>query len=585
MFGNGMKWLVWGWAVAVSAAAAHAALAPGHQELEHRLAEVAAIPGEPGRLDTVGITRGDVPIRSLEAASEVGPGQRRLIVLAGLDGDDRGVDAALAALRWFKMQAPAELRRTWSITAIPCGNPEGWVRLKPTNDYFGKPTVNYPPADGYYNDVRSVENRYLWRWITFQGPDLVLDFRGGNRTAWTAPATASALLPTLVARPLLAVDSLAMALGKPGPAGFGTVPAVVVETRAAEGPRALEQCLVAARGLPRSPLRLALESRLARKPMDVAVVLAKRYPQKPAITYISATALRGALRLGQLTRDPSWRERVVKSLDPWLSGAQESLDDKPDGVKLAGHAAFAALALDDVGSERGRALALTAADRFRPEAAAGTARFSGSAVEDIFMLGSLLPLTDRLDPAREDRVLLHRTLSELTIALQTEDGLFRHSRQTEVRWGRGNGFAALGMAEALAGLPDGAARTSLLRNFRRQMAALKLAQAPDGTWRQIIDKPESYREYTATAMILAAMARGVRLKWLPADYRATVSRAWNAVSARTNLSGELIDVCEGTGPGPSVRYYLDRRALEGGDDRGGAMGLTAALEMAELTAG
>ncbi|MGE0043647.1 MAG: glycoside hydrolase family 88 protein, partial [Vicinamibacterales bacterium] len=86
-----------------------------------------------------------------------------------------------------------------------------------------------------------------------------------------------------------------------------------------------------------------------------------------------------------------------------------------------------------------------------------------------------------------------------------------------------------------------------------------------------------------TAMTLTAMARGVRLGWLDAGtYRPVVDRAWAGLSARIAADGALVDVCTGTGAGPTRDYYLDRAAIFGPDDRGGAMALTAALEMAAL---
>ena len=45
----------------------------------------------------------------------------------------------------------------------------------------------------------------------------------------------------------------------------------------------------------------------------------------------------------------------------------------------------------------------------------------------------------------------------------------------------------------------------------------------------------------------------------------------------------MIEVCASTGAGPTKRYYLDRPATTG-DDRGGAMALMAALEVAAETA-
>jgi unsaturated rhamnogalacturonyl hydrolase len=126
------------------------------------------------------------------------------------------------------------------------------------------------------------------------------------------------------------------------------------------------------------------------------------------------------------------------------------------------------------------------------------------------------------------------------------------------------------------------ARARLLDVYRRQMAAMKAHQAPDGAWREIIDEPGAYREETATAMLLSAMARGVRLGWIDTSYQPVVLRAWRALSAHITEDGALVDVCTGTGAGPTRRYYLDREAIDGPDDRGGAMALLAAVEVSAL---
>ena len=110
------------------------------------------------------------------------------------------------------------------------------------------------------------------------------------------------------------------------------------------------------------------------------------------------------------------------------------------------------------------------------------------------------------------------------------------------------------------------------------MRGLATWQAPDGMWREIINRPGAYREETATAMILTAMARGVRLGWLDRSYVPNVDRAWRALSAHIVEDGGIVDVCSGTGAGPTARYYFDRPAVEGADDRGGAMALVAAME-------
>jgi rhamnogalacturonyl hydrolase YesR len=117
------------------------------------------------------------------------------------------------------------------------------------------------------------------------------------------------------------------------------------------------------------------------------------------------------------------------------------------------------------------------------------------------------------------------------------------------------------------------------------MRGLLQHQSADGSWRQVIDHPGAYREFTATAMITTAMARGVRLGWLETkDFAPAVERGWHAVAARISEKGSLVDVCTGTGAKKDcdVSHYLHRDAIFGADDRGGAMALTAALEMVAL---
>jgi rhamnogalacturonyl hydrolase YesR len=142
------------------------------------------------------------------------------------------------------------------------------------------------------------------------------------------------------------------------------------------------------------------------------------------------------------------------------------------------------------------------------------------------------------------------------------------------------------MTEALTFLPDGwAERPRVLATYRRHVEALVAHQAPDGMWQQVVDEPGSYRELTVTAMTLAAMARGVRLGWLDDRYRPVIERAWRGVATHIAEDGDVVDASTSTGAGPTKQYYLDRTAVYGADDRGGAMALWAAMEMDELCRG
>ena len=75
------------------------------------------------------------------------------------------------------------------------------------------------------------------------------------------------------------------------------------------------------------------------------------------------------------------------------------------------------------------------------------------------------------------------------------------------------------------------------------------------------------------------MARAVRRGWLDASYRHTIDLAWQGVTERIDDAGGLVDCCTNTGVQENLQAYLDRPAIFGRDDRGGAMALWFAVEM------
>jgi rhamnogalacturonyl hydrolase YesR len=100
----------------------------------------------------------------------------------------------------------------------------------------------------------------------------------------------------------------------------------------------------------------------------------------------------------------------------------------------------------------------------------------------------------------------------------------------------------------------------------------------------VIDYPQSYEEFSATAMIAAALARGIRSGWLdPETYQPILDKAWAAVAARIGPAGELTGVCESTGKQKSLGDYLNRKASNGRDSRGGGMALLLATELCCVT--
>jgi rhamnogalacturonyl hydrolase YesR len=139
------------------------------------------------------------------------------------------------------------------------------------------------------------------------------------------------------------------------------------------------------------------------------------------------------------------------------------------------------------------------------------------------------------------------------------------------------------MMEALTYLgTTWADRTQVLGIYRSHAETLARYQGPDGMWNQVVDEPGSYRELTVTSMTLVALARGIQIGALDDRYRSVIDRAWRGVATHIAEDGAVVDASTSTGAGETKQYYLDRTAVFGPDDRGGAMALWAAMELDAL---
>jgi hypothetical protein len=522
--------------------------------LDADLKALASLPGEPRSVSAAGVTRGETPLLTIENPSAFDPASTRLrlVIIGGLDGDPRSAQAAIDAVRWMKREAPQQLRNRWIASALPMADPDGHAVAKP---------FRFPPVKGFYEDPEQPESRYVWRWVTYQAPDLVIEIRS-DVSAGEAP------------------DSLTAAIREGGPAGLGRTRATLLPASATHDQlaQALATANEAAR-LPRSGLHDAIAARVARPPIEIARLLAGRYPAAPAISYIPALAWINTLKLSTITGDQALRAKVLAQVQPWLAGEKSLLGDRIQMTTVAGTMVFADLAKADPANAAARRLATEGADAALEEKDGGVPRYGQGWTDDMFMTAAILARTGSMPDRGRDLDRAAQLLIAYAARLQQPDGIFNHATDGPAAWGRGNGFAAFGLMETLTALPAGhPSRAALLAIFARQMKGLASWQAPDGTWREIIDRPGAYREETATAMILTAMTRGMRLGWLDRSYAPVADRAWRALAAHIVEDGGLVDVCSGTGAGPTARYYFDRPAIEGADDRGGAMALVAAME-------
>ncbi len=535
-------------------------------------------------VEAIGLTASGRRIIALEPALPPVANQRRVVLVAGLDGSDEGTRAVLDLLKSGIANGTAfSNRRRWQVAAVPCVLVERCDReAGAPADPAPAPAIAFPPEKGYYDAPEFREARYLWRWVAMLGPDLVIEVRRGGTLEWRANALASGRVAGSGAA---AADSLAGALGTGAPSGLAPVAALQVSGPPGDVMSALRALLERPSG-PASPLQRVLTERQARTPLDLARTLAARYPANPIMSYIPALSWSGALRVSALTGDPQYRDRAVAQMQPFVSGAKPAIAEPYQLTSLAGHQALFDLAAAAHDAAAGVA-AGKAADFILATTGDEIVRFATSWTDDMFMATSVLARAAKATGEQKYADAVGRLLTTYVSRLQREDRLFIHAQSGPHAWGRGNGFAAFGLMEALTHLPESwPARPQVLESFRRLMSGMRRHQAADGAWHQVVDEPGTYREFTVTAMTVAAMARGLRLGWLDRSYREVVEKGWRAVQSRISEAGDLVDVCTGTGAGQNAtrEYHLNRPALFGPDDRGGAMALTAALEIHALAA-
>lgn len=147
-----------------------------------------------------------------------------------------------------------------------------------------------------------------------------------------------------------------------------------------------------------------------------------------------------------------------------------------------------------------------------------------------------------------------------------ENGLYIHGwiqgmeEHPAFHWGRANGWAIMAMVELLDVLPENhVARPKILEIFKAHARGLAKVQGHNGLWHQLLDRPDSYEETSASAMYVFAIARAINRGWLdPLAYGPMVSLGWNAIAQKVNPQGQVEATCVGTGMGWEPMFYMYR---------------------------
>jgi unsaturated rhamnogalacturonyl hydrolase len=120
-------------------------------------------------------------------------------------------------------------------------------------------------------------------------------------------------------------------------------------------------------------------------------------------------------------------------------------------------------------------------------------------------------------------------------------------RRRGYAWGRGNGWALLGLLDLLELVPpQHEAHPEGSEALRRLAGAIMSLQDESGFWRTLLDDRESYLETSTAAFFGAAITKAVRLGLLSDTNSDAAGRAWNALLSRIDDEGGVFGTSAAT---------------------------------------
>ena len=146
--------------------------------------------------------------------------------------------------------------------------------------------------------------------------------------------------------------------------------------------------------------------------------------------------------------------------------------------------------------------------------------------------------------------------------LQDGSGAFWHfflertGERYGLGWGRGQGWALLGLVDLLERLPEGHGQREPLRDGLTRLAgALRASQRPDGGWHAVISDPGSGPESSTAAFVAAGFPRAVAAGLLEREYLEPARAAWANTAANVRPDGVLGGVSANVWASTAVSHY------------------------------
>ena len=188
----------------------------------------------------------------------------------------------------------------------------------------------FPPESGFFFDKDSVESRYVWRWITMESPDLIIELRHGENTNVIQSENYTEREKNSL------LGEISLGLGPtPGP-----IPSVQITGTTETVKDLILKTIDNVRGNSpsHSPARIELNQRSSRSPLETAEILGDRYGYKldEPVNYVQGVAISGRLRLHSLTDSTPNPSKQIASFVHFLTTDEGFERNNKSGPNLAG---------------------------------------------------------------------------------------------------------------------------------------------------------------------------------------------------------------------------------------------------------
>ena len=173
-----------------------------------------------------GITKNgyQIPVLLHKSAYDFTGDCSRILVIGGVNGTDGDVQLFLDAIETITTNYNSF--NALSISYIPCLDYDAYISNPQAPQTEGELTHGFPPDGNYFFDPEIPESRYIWRWISYQAPDLVIELSLGESILIEPNEAASTFIADMDTANPVSDDSLIGALGQKHESSPGSIPGV-----------------------------------------------------------------------------------------------------------------------------------------------------------------------------------------------------------------------------------------------------------------------------------------------------------------------------------------------------------------------